>query len=78
MSLSRVEELVEMWMLIGELMRTRTREYLASSPLSPDGMPGLRPPATPAQLRELEALASQPLDPEYRRFLSRIEPLLPD
>ncbi|GAA3011721.1 hypothetical protein JCM13580A_62750 [Streptomyces drozdowiczii] len=70
MSLSRVEEPVEMWMLIGELMRTRTREYLASSPLSPDEMPGLRPPATPAQLRELEALASQPLDPEYRRFLS--------
>ncbi|WP_237498600.1 MULTISPECIES: SMI1/KNR4 family protein [unclassified Streptomyces] len=59
-----------MWMLIGELMRTRTREYLASSPLSTEEMPGLRPPATPAQLRELEARANQPLDPEYRRFLS--------
>ncbi|MET8572043.1 SMI1/KNR4 family protein [Streptomyces sp. NPDC004783] len=59
-----------MRMLIGELMRARTREYLASSPLSPDEMPGLRPPATPAQVRELEALAGQPLDPEYRRFLS--------
>ncbi|MFF9490249.1 hypothetical protein [Streptomyces sp. NPDC014676] len=69
-SLSRVEEFVEMWMLISELMRARTREYLASSPLSPDEMPGLRPPATPAQVREREALAGQPLDPEYRRFLS--------
>ncbi|MEV7794173.1 SMI1/KNR4 family protein [Streptomyces sp. NPDC087512] len=63
-------ELVEMWMLVGELMRARTCEYLASSPLSPDEMPGLRPPATPTQIRELEALAGQPLDPEYRCFLS--------
>ncbi|MEU6704645.1 SMI1/KNR4 family protein [Streptomyces wuyuanensis] len=59
-----------MWMLIGELMRARTREYLASSSLSPEEMPGLRPPATPAQLEKLEALAGQPLDPDYRKFLS--------
>lgn len=59
-----------MWMLIGELMRVRTREYLAESPLSPERMPGLRPPASPEQIAELESLAGQPLDPEYRSFLS--------
>ncbi|MEU4132718.1 SMI1/KNR4 family protein [Streptomyces wuyuanensis] len=57
-------------MLIGELMRARTREYLASSPLSPEEMPRLRPPATPAQLESLEALTGQPLDADYRKFLS--------
>ncbi|GGQ11996.1 hypothetical protein GCM10010266_39090 [Streptomyces griseomycini] len=61
---------MEMWMLIGELMRARTRAYLAASPLCPDEMPGLRSPAAPAQIGELEALAGQPLDPEYRHFLS--------
>ncbi|WP_367323411.1 SMI1/KNR4 family protein [Streptomyces sp. HUAS ZL42] len=61
---------MEMWMLVGELMRARAREYLASSPLSPEAMPGLRPPATPAQIGALEALAGQPLDPAYRSFLS--------
>ncbi|MFD7872909.1 SMI1/KNR4 family protein [Streptomyces sp. NPDC059766] len=61
---------MEMWMLIGELMRAKTREYLASSPIDPEYMPRLRPPATSAQIDALESLAGQPLDPEYRRFLS--------
>ncbi|MGV9556831.1 SMI1/KNR4 family protein [Streptomyces sp. NPDC003522] len=59
-----------MWMLIGELMRVRTREHLASSPLHPEEMPGLRRPATPAQVERLQVLAGQPLDPSYRHFLS--------
>lgn len=61
---------MEMWMLIGELMRARTREYLSTSPLDPEYLPGLRPPATSAQIDALEALAGQPLDPDYRSLLS--------
>ncbi|WP_327269158.1 SMI1/KNR4 family protein [Streptomyces sp. NBC_01218] len=59
-----------MWMLLGELMRARTREYLSCSPLEPTTMPGLRAPATQAQIDRLKAFAGQPLDPEYRSFLS--------
>ncbi|MEU3660968.1 SMI1/KNR4 family protein [Streptomyces sp. NPDC032940] len=59
-----------MWALIGELMRARTREYLAASPLYPEGMPRLRPPASPAQIESLQSFAGQPLNPEYRKFLS--------
>ncbi|PWI14473.1 SMI1/KNR4 family protein [Streptomyces sp. Act143] len=61
---------MEMRMFIGELMRVRTREYLATSPLEPDHMPGLRPPADSAQLEALEILAGQPLDRDYRKFLT--------
>lgn len=61
---------MEMWMLIGELMHARTRDYLATSPLDPECMPGLRPPATSVQIEALETLAGQPLDPDYRKFLS--------
>ncbi|MEU3283271.1 SMI1/KNR4 family protein [Streptomyces antibioticus] len=57
-------------MLIGELMRARTHEYLATSPMDPEYMPGLRAPATSMQVDALEALAGQPLDPGYRKFLS--------
>jgi hypothetical protein len=62
--------LAEMWVLIGDLMRARTCEYLATSPLSPKEMPRLRPPATSAQIESLESFAGQPLNPEYRNFLS--------
>ncbi|MFF3503171.1 SMI1/KNR4 family protein [Streptomyces sp. NPDC003247] len=57
-------------MFIGEIMRVRTCDYLATSPLDLGCMPRLRPPATSVQIEELESLADQPLDPDYRKFLS--------
>ncbi|WP_448316023.1 SMI1/KNR4 family protein [Streptomyces sp. CO7] len=67
---TETETTMKMRVLIGDLMRIRTRQYLASSPLDLDEMPRLRPPATAAQIEGLQVRAGQPLDPEYRRFLS--------
>ncbi|WP_045696563.1 hypothetical protein [Streptomyces rubellomurinus] len=55
---------------VREVVEQRTREHLADP--DPDRMspaPGLRPPATPEQVAELEGWAGQPLEPTYAEFL---------
>ncbi|MFI9328737.1 hypothetical protein ACIGZJ_14465 [Kitasatospora sp. NPDC052868] len=53
-----------------DVVDQRMREHLADP--NPDRMspaPGLRPPATPDQVAELEGWMGQPLEPTYAEFL---------
>ncbi|MFD9685746.1 hypothetical protein ACFWXO_08295 [Kitasatospora sp. NPDC059088] len=55
---------------VRDVVEQRMREHLADP--DPDWMspaPGLRPPATPDQVAELERWMGQPLDPTYAEFL---------
>lgn len=65
----RVGFVMELRRLVAELAVQRIRDYLSEEPVS-GLVPRLFPPAGEAKIVALGVYAKQPLDPDYREFLS--------